>query len=116
MPPEIEHRLFEILERQKRPIEDIALIRRAYEFAFHAHQGQMRKSEEPYIIHPVEVASILAELNGDTQTICSGLLHDTLEDCDVKPREIADLFGRDVFQIVEGVTKLGKFSFTSKEE
>ena len=112
----IEQRLFEILTRQQRPADDIAFIRRAYEFAFKAHDGQYRKSEEPYIIHPVEVACILAELNSDTQTISAGLLHDVLEDCDVKPKEMEEAFGKDVRQIVEGVTKLGKFSFSSKEE
>jgi GTP diphosphokinase / guanosine-3',5'-bis(diphosphate) 3'-diphosphatase len=112
----IEHGLFEILTRQQRRAEDIAFVRRAYEFAFKAHDGQYRKSEEPYIIHPVEVACILAELNSDTQTISAGLLHDVLEDCDVKPKEMEEAFGKDVRQIVEGVTKLGKFSFSSKEE
>jgi guanosine-3',5'-bis(diphosphate) 3'-pyrophosphohydrolase len=112
----IEHRLFEILQRQNRPAEDVAFIRQAYEFAYKAHDGQYRKSEEPYIIHPVEVASVLAELNGDKQTIAAGLLHDVLEDCDVKPKEMEEAFGKDVRQIVEGVTKLGKFSFSSKEE
>ncbi len=112
----IPHRLFEILERQHRPAEDIAFIRKAYEFAYKSHDGQYRKSEEPYIIHPVEVACSLAELNGDEQTIAAGLLHDVLEDCEVKPKELEDAFGKDVRQIVEGVTKLGKFSFSSKEE
>jgi guanosine-3',5'-bis(diphosphate) 3'-pyrophosphohydrolase len=116
MPQAIEHRLFEILQRQNRPEDDVAFIRKAFEFAFKAHDGQYRKSEEPYIIHPVEVASILAELNGDRQTVAAGLLHDVLEDCDVKPKEMEDAFGKDVKQIVEGVTKLGKFSFSSKEE
>ncbi|MGH9551282.1 MAG: RelA/SpoT family protein, partial [Terriglobales bacterium] len=104
------------MTRQKRAAEDIAFVRQAYEFAFKSHDGQFRKSEEPYIIHPVEVASILAELSGDRQTIAAGLLHDVLEDCDVKPKEIEDRFGKDVKLIVEGVTKLGKFSFSSKEE
>lgn len=112
----IEQGLFEILTRQQRRAEDIAFIRRAYEFAYKAHDGQYRKSEEPYIIHPVEVSCILAELNSDAQTISAGLLHDVLEDCDVKPKEMEEAFGKDVRQIVEGVTKLGKFSFSSKEE
>lgn len=112
----IEQRLFEILTRQNRPADDIAFIRQAFEFAFQSHDGQFRKSEEPYIIHPVEVASILAELSADKQTIASGLLHDVLEDCDVKPKEMEDRFGKEVRLIVEGVTKLGKFSFSSKEE
>lgn len=112
----LESRLFQILERQARPAEDIAFVRRAYEFARRAHEGQFRKSEEPYIIHPLAVAAILAELNGDYQTIAAALLHDVLEDCDVKSKEIEGAFGKDVCQIVEGVTKLGKFSFSSKEE
>ncbi|MBX9687921.1 MAG: bifunctional (p)ppGpp synthetase/guanosine-3',5'-bis(diphosphate) 3'-pyrophosphohydrolase, partial [Candidatus Obscuribacterales bacterium] len=78
--------------------------------------GQVRKSDEPYIIHPVEVAISLAHLNADVDTICSGLLHDVIEDCEVKGAEIEGRFGADVRKIVEGVTKLGKFSFSSKEE
>jgi len=109
-------KLFDTLRKQGRSEEDIAFVTTAYEFARKAHDGQFRKSEEPYIIHPVEVATILAELNGDKETIASGLLHDVLEDCDVKPKEIQEKFGDHVRLIVEGVTKLGKFSFTSKEE
>jgi RelA/SpoT family (p)ppGpp synthetase len=112
----LEEKLFDTLDRQGRSPQDIAVIRDAYEFAQQAHAGQFRKSEEPYIIHPVEVATILAELNGDRQTIAAGLLHDVLEDCEVKAKTIDDKFGVDVKQIVEGVTKLGKFSFSSKEE
>lgn len=108
--------LFDILEKQGRPKEDLDLAHKAYDFAYKAHDGQMRKSEDPYIIHPVEVACILADINCDIETICSCLLHDTIEDCNVKPKEIEDLFGVHVRRIVEGVTKLGKFSFSSKEE
>lgn len=108
--------LFDILEKQDRPADALALVHKAYDFAYKAHDGQMRKSEDPYIIHPVEVACILAELNADTETICSSLLHDVLEDCDVKPKEMEEAFGPDIRRIVEGVTKLGKFSFSSKEE
>ncbi len=116
MPQPIEARLFEILSRQARPEEELDYVRRAYEFAFKSHDGQVRKSEEPYIVHPVEVACLLAELNCDYQTIAAGLLHDVLEDCDVKPKEMEEKFGKPVLKIVEGVTKLGKFSFSSKEE
>lgn len=112
----IERPLFEALARQSKPESDLETIRKAYEFAFKSHDGQVRKSEEPYIIHPVGVATILAELNADTETICSALLHDVLEDCDVKPKEIEEQFGLEVRKIVEGVTKLGKLSFSSKEE
>ena len=111
-----EDRLFDILQQQGRPAEDIDLVKEAYIFARKAHEGQFRKSEEPYIVHPVEVAIILAELNADVQTIVSALCHDVLEDCDVAAEEIERRFGADVRKIVEGVTKLGKFSFSSKQE
>ncbi len=92
----IEHNLFAILDRQNRPPEDIAFVRKAYEFAYKAHDGQLRKSEDPYIIHPVEVACLLAVLNGDKPIIAAGLMHDVLEDCDVKAQEMAEIFGKDV--------------------
>jgi len=79
----IGQKLFEVLEPQGRAPEQIAKIRKAYEFASKAHEGQFRKSEDPYIIHPVEVATILAEYNADSDTICAGLLHDVLEECNV---------------------------------
>lgn len=116
MKDQIGQPLFDILEKQGRPAEDIAIAHKAYDFAYASHDGQMRKSEDPYIIHPVEVACIMADINADIDTICSCLLHDVLEDCDVKPKEIEDRFGKDTRRIVEGVTKLGKFSFSSKEE
>ena len=108
--------LFEVVAKQNRTAEEIATIRSAYEFAFKCHDGQIRKSDDPYIIHPAEVATLLAELNADVETVCSGLLHDVLEDCEVKPKEMEQHFGAEIRKIVEGVTKLGKFSFSSKEE
>ncbi len=111
-----EDKLFDILKQQGRPAEDINLVKSAYQFAAKAHEGQFRKSEEPYIIHPVEVAIILSELNADVQTIIAALCHDVLEDCNVAGEEIENKFGADVRKIVEGVTKLGKFSFSSKQE
>jgi GTP diphosphokinase / guanosine-3',5'-bis(diphosphate) 3'-diphosphatase len=108
--------LFEVLNQQGRAATEVAAIKQAYEFAYLAHDGQTRKSDEPYIIHPVEVACSLAELNADLPTICAGLMHDVLEDCEVKPQEMERVFGSDITKIVEGVTKLGKFSFSSKEE
>lgn len=108
--------LFELLEKQGRPAEDIAFIRKAYEFAYWSHDGQVRKSDDPYIIHPVEVAQLLAELNADVPTICAGLMHDVLEDCECTSERMEKEFGTDITKIVEGVTKLGKFSFSSKEE
>jgi RelA/SpoT family (p)ppGpp synthetase len=108
--------LISALSDQGRSAEEVGFVQRAYSFAHKAHDGQLRKSEDPYIIHPVEVAMILAELDADVQTICAALLHDVLEDCDVTAKEMEKEFGKDIVTIVEGVTKLGKFSFSSKEE
>lgn len=108
--------LEEILESQNRPKEDIEEIFKAFKFAEKLHDGQYRISEEPYIIHPFEVAKILADLRVDKNTIIAALLHDILEDTDSKPEEIEKLFGSDVLNLVTGVTKLGKFQFKSKEE
>lgn len=105
-----------ILKQQQRPEQDIEKIRSAFNFADKLHEGQYRASEEPYILHPLEVACILADLQADTDTICAALLHDTLEDTETKPEEIKSLFGEDVLTLVNGVTKLSKFSFSSKEE
>jgi RelA/SpoT family (p)ppGpp synthetase len=104
------------LQQQGRPVDDLVLVKSAFSFAKQSHEGQFRKSEEPYIVHPVEVGIILAELNADVQTIISALCHDVLEDCEVSAEEIEKRFGSEVRKIVEGVTKLGKFSFSSKEE
>ena len=106
----------QILLKQKRREEDIALIEDAYLFAAKLHEGQYRVSEEPYIIHPIEVAKILADLKMDTNTIIAAFLHDILEDTDTKPEEIVQKFGDDVLKLVQGVTKLGKYQFKSKEE
>ncbi|ADH62318.1 (p)ppGpp synthetase I, SpoT/RelA [Allomeiothermus silvanus DSM 9946] len=83
-------------------------VRTALEFAFAAHQGQLRKSGEPYIVHPVAVAEILAELGLDAETLMAGLLHDTVEDTEVKPEDIEERFGTAVRRIVEGETKVSK--------
>jgi GTP diphosphokinase / guanosine-3',5'-bis(diphosphate) 3'-diphosphatase len=116
MEQELEQELFATLVKQGRSESDIALIRKAYEFARKAHEGQLRLSQDPYIVHPMGVAVLLAELNCDSETICAGLLHDVLEDCDVQSIQIEAEFGSQVAKIVEGVTKLGKFSFSSREE
>ncbi len=108
--------LKELLHKQKRPNEDIADIERAFEFARKLHDGQYRISEEPYIVHPVEVAKILTELKADKNTIIAAFLHDILEDTDTQPEEIEQNFGADVLKLVQGVTKLGKYQFKSKEE
>ena len=106
----------ELLEAQHRPEADIADIKRAFDYAAKLHEGQYRISEEPYIIHPVEVAKILIDLMVDKNTIIAALLHDIIEDTDTKPEEIKELFGEDVLNLVQGVTKLGKLQFKSKEE
>ena len=106
----------EKLIAQNRDDEDIKQIEKAYLFAKKLHEDQYRISEEPYIIHPVEVAKILVDLKVDTHTLIAAFLHDILEDTDTKPEEIKELFGDDVLTLVQGVTKLGKLQFKSNEE
>ncbi len=96
--------------------EDIIELEKAFEFAKKLHAGQFRVSEEPYIIHPIEVVKILIGLRADKHTLMAGFLHDILEDTDTKPEEIKELFGEDVLTLVQGVTKLGKLQFKSTEE
>ncbi|WP_125152684.1 RelA/SpoT family protein [Clostridium rectalis] len=95
---------------------DKELIKKAYQFAFEAHNRQKRESGEPYIIHPVEVACILAEMGLDTDTIVAGLLHDVIEDTEYTYDDIAKEFNKEVANLVEGVTKLGKIEYKTKEE
>lgn len=109
---EIKEKLIE----QKRMPEDIEKIEQAYLYAKKLHDGQYRISEEPYIIHPVEVAKILIDLKADTNTVIAAFLHDILEDTDTKPEEIEEKFSKDVLNLVQGVTKLGKLQFKSTEE
>ena len=106
----------EKLIAQNRDEDDINRIEKAYLFAKKLHEGQYRISEEPYIIHPVEVAKILVDLKVDSHTLMAAFLHDILEDTDTQPEEIKELFGEDVLTLVQGVTKLGKLQFKSKEE
>jgi GTP pyrophosphokinase len=88
---------------------DLDLVKKAYVYSAKVHQGQIRKSGEPYLVHPLEVAGLLADLKLDEASIVAGLLHDTIEDTLAKPEEIRDLFGQEVLDLVEGVTKLGTF-------
>ncbi len=92
------------------------LICKAFSFAYQLHEGQYRKSGEPYIAHPIAVAGLLNDLGGDSAMIAAGFLHDIVEDTDVSPEEIEAHFGSEVRQLVEGVTKLSKFNFSSKTE
>lgn len=105
----------ELIE-QKRPQDEIARIEEAFLFAQKLHDGQFRVSEEPYIIHPVEVVKILVGLHMDANTLIAGFLHDILEDTDTTPETIKEKFGEDVLNLVQGVTKLGKLQFKSNEE
>lgn len=93
---------------------DVALINRAYVFSMKAHGNQKRASGEPYLTHPLEVAAILADLKLDEATICTGLLHDTVEDTLATIEEVEKLFGKEVAELVDGVTKLSRISFSSK--
>lgn len=107
--------LMAALKESNRPY-DFDMITQAYEYADKAHEGQMRQSGEPYITHPISVAHILVELGMDTETICAGLLHDVVEDTASTLDEIKKMFGADVALMVDGVTKLTKLSYSSKEQ
>ena len=102
--------------KEHSPLSDMEKISKAYHYAEEAHQGQKRRSGEPYFIHPVTVAGILAELGMDTDSIVSGLLHDVLEDTEATYAMVEKEFGRSVADLVNGVTRLGKIAYSSKEE
>lgn len=91
-------------------------VQKAVAFAEKAHEGQKRSSGEPFIVHPLEVANILADMGMDVDTICAGLLHDTIEDTGATVEEITKIFGPEVAKLVDGVTKLGRISYKTKEE
>lgn len=95
---------------------DVNLITKAYETARDAHKDQCRESGEPYLMHPVEVALILIEMGLDTDTICAALLHDVVEDTDYTYEDIKEMFNAEIANLVEGVTKLGKIEYRTKEE
>ncbi|MBF0817886.1 RelA/SpoT family protein [Streptococcus acidominimus] len=104
------------LTAQYMPEEDVAFVRKALDYALEAHSQQFRKSGEPYIIHPIQVAGILAGLQLDAVTVACGFLHDVVEDTEVTLDELEAEFGSDVRMIVDGVTKLGKVEYKSHEE
>jgi guanosine-3',5'-bis(diphosphate) 3'-pyrophosphohydrolase len=95
---------------------DNNLICSAFEFAYKLHEGQYRKSGEPYICHPIAVAGLLRYLGGSSEMVAAGFLHDIVEDTDVTPEQLEKKFGSEVSQLVEGVTKLSKLNFSSKTE
>ena len=95
---------------------DYDIIRKAFEFCVEVHKGQLRQSNEEYYIHPVSVAMIVAQLGLDSEAVCAALLHDTVEDTDTSLEDISKKFGNEVALLVDGVTKIGRLSFISKEE
>ncbi len=99
-----------------RPNEDTSLIRKAWEFCVSHHEGQMRASGEPYIVHPLEVAEVLVEMKLDATAIAAALLHDAVEDTPATSEEIDERFGDQVAHIVEGVTKIDKIQFANRED
>ncbi|MGA7992608.1 MAG: bifunctional (p)ppGpp synthetase/guanosine-3',5'-bis(diphosphate) 3'-pyrophosphohydrolase [Thermoanaerobaculia bacterium] len=110
-------RFEDILEKVEsyHPHVDEDLLRRAYVVSAHEHKNQLRSSGEPYLVHPLNVAMILAEMKLDEASIVAGLLHDVLEDTSLTKERLAELFGPDVAHLVDGVTKIGKYAYTSKE-
>jgi guanosine-3',5'-bis(diphosphate) 3'-pyrophosphohydrolase len=110
--------LAELLEKAEEylPPEKIALVKEAYNFAAEAHKGQMRKSNDPYIEHPLQTALILAELQLDASTLAAALLHDVPENCDIPISELEARFGSEVSQLVDGATRLGKISWRAPGE
>ena len=110
--------LNELVERVRlyQPAADVELIAKAYDFSQAAHKGQMRKSGDPYFSHPASVAGIIADLRLDTASVCAGLLHDVVEDTLSTVTDIEKGFGQEVAFLVDGVTKLSKINFASKED
>ena len=102
-----------LLEKVARYLPDdaVAQVEQAYLYANECHQGQVRKSGEPYIVHPLQAAAFLADLNLDCHTICAALLHDVIEDCDVTYENIESAFDAEVAKLVDGVTKLTRMDY-----
>lgn len=107
-------KLLELI-REYNPEEE-EIIKKAYRYADDMHKGQIRQSGEKYITHPLNVAYILAEMKADKDTICAALLHDTLEDTKATKQELEELFNPEIAKLVDGVTKLAKMNFSSKQE
>ncbi|MBZ5507612.1 MAG: bifunctional (p)ppGpp synthetase/guanosine-3',5'-bis(diphosphate) 3'-pyrophosphohydrolase [Acidobacteriia bacterium] len=101
---------------ENRPSDDLEIIRKAYDFSLKHHQGQTRASGEPYLIHPLEVSLVLADMKLDSTAIAAGLLHDAIEDTGVTHEDVRREFGEQVVHIVEGVTKIDKINLASREE
>jgi GTP pyrophosphokinase len=98
------------------PTADVGLVRRSYEFAAERHAGQLRRSGEPYVVHPLGVAKLIADLKLDVPSVCAGLLHDCVEDTSATAEDIGRLFGPEIQMLVDGVTKLGQIAWHTREE
>ena len=116
--PLTEATIDEVLEQVAgyHPSPNLNLIRRAFVFAEQAHRPQRRKNGDPYIGHPVAVARILCDLRLDEESICAALLHDVVEDTDVQLEDLREIFSDQIAELVDGVTKLSKIRFRSKQE
>src|SRR5205809_7613998 len=110
-------RLADILTKVEgyHPAADADLIKKAYVYAAKAHDGQLRRSGDPYVVHPLSVASNIAEMKLDVPSICAGLLHDCVEDTSATVDELQRLFGNEISFLVDGVTKLGKIPWNTRE-
>src|SRR5712671_2501873 len=109
----------ELMKRiqENRPQDDLSIVKKAYDYSLKHHTGQTRASGQPYLVHPLEVAMVLAEMKLDSGAIAAGLLHDAIEDTEATREDIKREFGEQVANIVEGVTKIDKIDVaTSKEE
>lgn len=108
----------ELMKRmqENRPNDDLSLVKKAYDYSLKHHEGQTRASGEPYLVHPLEVALVLAEMKMDPVAVSAGLLHDSVEDTSVTILDIRQEFGEQVAHIVEGVTKISKIDFATREE
>jgi len=102
--------------QENRPQDDLTIVKKAYDYSLKNHEGQSRASGEPYLVHPLEVALVLAEMKMDPVAIAAGLLHDSVEDTSVTISDITTEFGEQVAHIVEGVTKISKIDFATREE
>jgi guanosine-3',5'-bis(diphosphate) 3'-pyrophosphohydrolase len=102
--------------QENRPQDDLTIVKKAYDYSLKHHEGQTRASGEPYLVHPLEVALVLAEMKMDPVAISAGLLHDSVEDTSVTIEDIRKEFGEQVAHIVEGVTKISKIDFATREE
>src|ERR1700743_2616014 len=102
--------------QENRPHDDLTIVKKAYDYSLKHHEGQTRASGEPYLVHPLEVALVLAEMKMDSVSVAAGLLHDSVEDTSITIVDIRKEFGEQVAQIVEGETKISQIDFSSQEE